>query len=464
MRRSILLVFLSIALSCTAVAEEAADADWEACESDDYGKALPACTRVLGDKALSSADRASIYYNRGRAFRAKGDRERAIADFSEAISLNPDDAYAYHARGGCYSEDGDQDRAIADYSEAIRLKPDAAEPFNNRGNSYAAKGEEDLAIADYSEAIKVKPDLAEAYFHRGLAYARKGDRVRAAVDYHDAIRLKPTLSATTERAKNKLEALLAEPAGSSTAVAASEAPALRRIALVVANGNYTTGAVSVLTNPANDASAVAEALRGAGFEVGEVRSDVGRAELVDILGDFEARANDADWALVYYAGHGLEMDGEAYLLPTDFVDGSKNQIRDRAYPLVSIIEHLQGAGKVRMVVYDACRDNPIQRRLAALATRSSFDRGSAVRTRGDVVLYSASKSQTAADGPPGALSPFAEAFVAELASPGLDIGEVFDHVEQRVARQTKGAQRPDVKGLPISGKYYFNPAVTTGSK
>ncbi|MFZ1988909.1 MAG: tetratricopeptide repeat protein, partial [Alphaproteobacteria bacterium] len=170
-------------------------------------------------------DDAFAFNNRGSAYGAKGDYDRAIADFTQAIRLKPDYAFAFYDRGLAYEHKGDYDRAIADYTEAIRLKPDAEQAFGNRGSAYLAKrdydhaiadcneairinprnpisfnirgkaydnkGDQDRAIADYTEAIRLKPDYALAFFNRGHAYDHKGDYDRAVADYSEVIRLKP---------------------------------------------------------------------------------------------------------------------------------------------------------------------------------------------------------------------------------------------------------------------------------
>ena len=98
--------------------------------------------------------------------------------------------YALINRGIIYGSKGQHDRAIADYNEAIRLKPDLGEAFNNRGIVYEGKGQHDRAIADYNEAIRLKPDYADAFNNRGNAYVGRGQHDRAIADYNEAIRLK----------------------------------------------------------------------------------------------------------------------------------------------------------------------------------------------------------------------------------------------------------------------------------
>ncbi|MCH9050323.1 MAG: tetratricopeptide repeat protein [Proteobacteria bacterium] len=157
----------------------------------DYDQAI----RLKPDYALAFNDRGVAYYR-------KGEYDRAIADFDQAIRLKPDYALAFNNRGSAYDDKGDHDRVIADYdraiadfTQAIRLDtlegPRKAWPFNNRGNSYRAKGQYDRAIADFDRAIRLNPDYAIAFNNRGLAYDDKGQHDRAIADYDEAIRLKP---------------------------------------------------------------------------------------------------------------------------------------------------------------------------------------------------------------------------------------------------------------------------------
>ncbi|MGP0092645.1 MAG: tetratricopeptide repeat protein [Xanthobacteraceae bacterium] len=146
----------------------------------DYGKAIEL------DPKYTSA-----FISRGNAYLAKGDNDRAVTDYSKAIELDPKYAIAFNNRGLAYKAKGDNDRAIADYSKAIEFDPKYASAFNSRGNAYKAKGDDDRAIADYSKAIELDPKSASAFRNRGIAYKAKGDNDRAITDYAEAIRLDP---------------------------------------------------------------------------------------------------------------------------------------------------------------------------------------------------------------------------------------------------------------------------------
>ncbi|MFP3041465.1 tetratricopeptide repeat protein [Treponema primitia] len=135
---------------------------------------------------------AIAYSERGRAFSNKGDQDKAIADFTQAIKIAPNSDAFYTNRGIAYSNKGDYDRAIADYTQALRLDPNNATAYYNRGNAYNDdKGDYDRALTDYTQAIRLDPNDASAYYNRGNAYASTGDLDLAIADYTQAIRIDP---------------------------------------------------------------------------------------------------------------------------------------------------------------------------------------------------------------------------------------------------------------------------------
>jgi tetratricopeptide (TPR) repeat protein len=147
------------------------------------------CTRAIQSGEYRRTGLAWAYYNRGNAYRAKGDFDRAIADYNEAIRLDPKYATAYNNRGTAYSSKGNYDRAIADYNEAIRLKSDFALAYNGRATVWWQKGDYDRAVADNDQAIHLDPGFTGAYTGRGLAYEKKNDIQHALADFKMALRV-----------------------------------------------------------------------------------------------------------------------------------------------------------------------------------------------------------------------------------------------------------------------------------
>jgi TonB family protein len=184
------VLFLCVTLLAWTAAAQTAS---QRCDSHDPDVTIPGCTELIqsGQQPTTPPDIADAYNNRGLAYDIKGDYDRAIQDFDEAIRLKPSDFTAFNNRGLAYSHKGDYDRAIKDYNQAIQLEPDYADAFNNRGVAYRYKVNYDRAIKDYNQAIRLKADLAEAFNNRGLVYRLKGDSHRAMQDYDEAIRLKP---------------------------------------------------------------------------------------------------------------------------------------------------------------------------------------------------------------------------------------------------------------------------------
>jgi tetratricopeptide (TPR) repeat protein len=163
----------------------------------DFGQVL---TRPQGNPMEDPFDLADKEFDRG-------EYDRAIADYTEAIRLRPDDSAAYHNRGNAYDSLKKCDQAIADYTEAIRLKPYDPDIHDNRGNAYVHLEKYDQAIADYTEAIRFEPNNAAAYFGRGVAYIDSKEYAQAIADYTVAIRLKPDSSDAYNNRGNAYEAL-----------------------------------------------------------------------------------------------------------------------------------------------------------------------------------------------------------------------------------------------------------------
>ena len=160
-------------------------------EKGDFDRAISDYDEAIKLGFKLDSKNAIAFNNRGNAYQEKGDFDRAISDFDEAIKLDPKFAFAFNNRGNAYQRKGDFDRAISDHDAAIKLDSENAAAFNNRGNAYQGKGGFDRAISDFDEAIKLDPKYAVAFNNRGIAYQRKGDFDRAISDFDEAIELNP---------------------------------------------------------------------------------------------------------------------------------------------------------------------------------------------------------------------------------------------------------------------------------
>ena len=215
-----------------------------------------------------------------------------------------------------------------------------------------------------------------------------------------------------------------------------------RVALVVGNSAYA--AIGTLPNPGNDAADMAAALRRLGFEV-TTALDADRVELNDALRAFTRQSAGADVSLVFYAGHGIEMDGVNYLVPVDARLERDTDVRFEAVELDYVLAATVGAG-LRVVILDACRNNPLARSMRRTGASRSVSRGSFgdldESLLGDetLVAYAAAAGTTAADGT-GRNSPYTSALLAYLEQP-LEIGLLFREVRAQVLEATGGAQRP----------------------
>lgn len=455
-------------------------------------------------EAIKFEPKSITYYGRGLAYHAKNDYDRAIADYSDAIRIKPDDANSYISRGTAYETKKEYDRAIADYGEAIRMRPKEAALYRARAHVLHAKGQFDRAISDFAEAIRIDPTDALTYRGRGVAYRESGNLDSAFADFNESIRLNPNHPLTytsrgltfekrgdAARARQDYESAIAKPAtdpvsklGVDTATArlaalsstatvtvaaptapkASAAAALsvsasndRRIALVIGNSAYRNA--SSLPNPQRDAALVADALKKSGFTAVTLLTDLTKDALSNALRAFAQTAETADWAVIYYAGHGMEVGGVNYLLPVDARIAADRDIGFEAVALDQVLNAAERAKKLRLVILDACRDNPFanqMKRTMTVATRSVSRGLVAVEPEaGTLVVYAAKDGETALDGD-GTNSPFATAFVKNLQTPNLEVRRLFDFVRDDVMETTKRKQKPFSYGS-ISGRqdFYF---------
>ena len=226
----------------------------------------------------------------------------------------------------------------------------------------------------------------------------------------------------------------------------TDAHADQRVALVIGNSAYQH--VAKLPNPVNDAQAVAALFKRAGFDVVESRLDLDAANLKRAMRDFTDMARDADVAVVYYAGHGIEVDGNNYLIPVDAVLERDVDVDDETVSVDRVMRALDPVKRLRLVILDACRDNPFTRTIKRTMTSRAIGRGLAKMeplTSDTLIAFAAKAGSTAMDGD-GKNSPFTRALVKHLATPDLDLRMAFGRVRDDVMKATSNRQEPFVYG------------------
>jgi tetratricopeptide (TPR) repeat protein len=475
-------------------------------EKGDYSRALADINTAL---TLVNNDpyRASTYNGRAGIWKKIGDYEKSIADYSVAIRLVPKNPKYYANRGDTFRLTGNLERALQDQDRAIALYaggPGVALGLVLRGETLRYMGSYDRALDDFNAAIRSDPGYAPAYTDRGLTYERAGDVERARQDFRMALQVSENAgrSDISKSARDTAEARLAAlssgveqpkflpaparatsttsvptpsvaaPVVAPAAMKATAAKQGRRSALVIGNSAYKS--VPALDNPKRDAEKIAAALKAVGFDSVVLATDVTREKMIEAFRTFAANADKSDWAMVYYAGHGIEVNGVNYLIPVDAKLTSDRDVLFEAVPLDQVMAAIDGARKLKLVMLDACRDNPFANAptapapTAAAAPAPADDAVRSVKTRsvgrglGEVkvqgaslVVYAAKHGQTALDGD-GEDSPFAVAVVQRIATPGVEINKLFRLVRDDVMESTAGRQEPYTYGsLPGREDFFF---------
>ena len=229
----------------------------------------------------------------------------------------------------------------------------------------------------------------------------------------------------------------------------------RRVALVIGNSDYSHA--TMLPNPANDARDIAKAFTSLGYQV-ELVEDATRADLLDALRGFRTRSIGVEHAIIYYAGHGVEIDRQNFVIPVDAELKADIDVEYEAVPLELLVAATSGARGLQLVVLDACRDNPFLAQMTRTLSTRSIGRGLAVYEPdgNSLVAYSAREGTVALDGT-GENSPYAMAFLSALQRPGLEIGQFFRQVRDAVIRQTNGQQEPFLYGSLSADPVFFQP-------
>jgi uncharacterized caspase-like protein len=240
---------------------------------------------------------------------------------------------------------------------------------------------------------------------------------------------------------------------------------------VIGNAGYKN--VGALLNPEHDAAAIAASLRAIGFATVMLVEDATREKMISSLRIFANEAEKADWAVVYYSGHGMEVLGTNYLIPIDAKLATDRDAQTEAVPLDQVMASVDGAKRLKLILLDACRNNPFvpqMRRTASLdvgmasgtSPAGTIVARSVGRGLGEItvsgatlVVYAAKHGQTALDGQ-GDNSPFAIAVVQRIATPNVEINKLFRLVRDDVLEATAGRQEPYTYGsLPGREDFFF---------
>jgi len=224
----------------------------------------------------------------------------------------------------------------------------------------------------------------------------------------------------------------------------------RRVALVIGIDNYPR---SPLLNARNDARAMASSLRELGFTV-TLLEDITRSQMVGSVSAFSDALQPDDVAFFFYAGHGVQLEGENYLVPADFDGASSTAARLNTLP-VGELQSALGRAKVSVIVLDACRNNPF-------ANARSGGRGLApIEARGNIIAFATGAGQTASDNSAAGNGLFTEQLLATLREPNLPLRDIFYRVRQRVYQATNGQQFPAVYD-GLLGEIVLRPDPTAG--
>lgn len=455
--------------------------------------AVAACTTLLERKDLARPVRVLTLINRGLAHGKLRDLDSALVDFDAAITLDPKSAAAHNQRGIVLRMRGEYELAVESYGNAIRLQPQVAVYYTNRGIAYRwmrdfDKAVDDLeagnrinpnsalnrseraliyrlkldfprALAEHASAIRLAPNTWQSWSYRAFTYEAQRDYKAALADFRKAQSLNPRNEVLT-RGIARMEAKLANAPPAAQPLVAQQTPLARgagqRIALVIGNSRYSN--TSPLINPKNDAEAVSKAFRAVGFNQVTLKLDLSREQLAATLKDFAAAADRADWAVIYFAGHGIEVGGNNYLVPVDAKFASDRDVSFEAVTLDQVLQSVEGASKLRLVILDACRDNPFARKMTRSAGTRSIGKGLGnIEPEGaTLVAYAAKHGQTADDGA-SSNSPFAASLVRHMQTPGLEINLVFRRVRDEVMATTGKRQEPFTYGSLPSEAFYFQP-------
>lgn len=487
---------LRVTINQTIGMQDGIDADIEEALSTTPGNVTPLVQRALeaerrGDTGAAFADLNSALdldpqagtalMSRALLLRRIGELARAREDLAAAIALgHPFRRLALIEKSEVEARMGDLRAAFNDLLAATRetgdMPPDDVRDMNAdllvRAGDLALNSLKDPDTAEglFNEAAILAPD--EWYWMLGLGRVaeERGDTAKAIEIYQrilDGTTATPNLLERNNaawRLRRLQQPLLQRRAGMFAPGfefgVITEQPAsdgLKRLAFVIGAGNYTE--LPSLPNARRDAAVVAGRLADMGFDEVEIAEDIGRANLIGLPAYIAERASETDIVVVFYAGHGVEVDGINYLIPVDATLDSEKHLNSTALELQTLTAAASKARRGALVIIDACRDDPFAETKSVVASRSiSSEHRLVVPERihmglapsplpppNNILLHSTQPGKTAADGD-GLDSPFVIALLQTLSTPGLTLNEIVQETSSRVSDLTKGAQVPAAYG------------------
>lgn len=443
-----------ISAAVTSAAAQSSSSDYAVCIEAANQAAAASCTRIL-PTVRTDAARAGLLMHRARAHHNSGNNDAALADAESSLRLTPRNVLALLTRGMILIDLGQFDRGIADFDDAIRIEPKLPQHYLQRAIAYRKRGDLAQADRDATRAVELyvaapsREALQEQITIRRLMVASGS---------------KPVVAPTPQAAPSPAPVVAATPAPVAAPVIAPSAPAPTvaqvrdgpRVALVVGNGKYRT--VPELANPANDARDVSAALRALGFRVIE-GYDLDSAGMRARIGEFGAAMAGASTTLFFYAGHGVQVADKNYLIPVDARLERPSALNTEAIAVDTILSDMETEKRINLVFLDACRDNPLSRSLANAfgggARSAAVGQGLAQLNAGigTLITFATSPNRTALDGT-GRNSPFTAALLKHIHTPNLEVRTLLTRVRADVIRETNERQVPwDHSSL--TGEFYF---------
>jgi tetratricopeptide (TPR) repeat protein len=413
--------------------------------------------------AMVASGQYANYRSGVEAYKA-GNYKEAIAHLTEFLGkprrdkeLAPD---VYYVRGLSFYKTKQYEKAVSDFESSLKLgHANKSNIIWFIANSYRDQGFPGKAIEKYSSALEAADnprDEISILMLRSSVYRATGDTRRSLNDLYAARKIEPTNKAVLDSIAVYESASTSKPSVSLGQIGAIDTARGGdvRFALVIGNGNYRH--VSALRNPVNDAADLSAILRELNFDVieltdatyGEMRTAFQR-----FYGKLSAGPRNKTVGLFYFAGHGLQSDGENYLVPVDAQIEYEDDIARQCFPVQKIVLSNMERSNARMniLILDACRNNPFH----SVTRNVSGGLTEMKRGKGSFVAYATSPGSTAVDGS-GRNGLYTQELLRAINKPGLSIEQVFKEVRLNVLRLS-GDKQNSWDSSNITGDFYFRP-------